>query len=110
MQEEYAEVPQSTAEVEAEASAIANMEPLEQIRYAAKKFGSDIKDPDKNCNYCYGRGYTGKRKSGEPIACKCIYPEMNEATKFAYDQRQQVPRNRRERRYMLKNVSKMINK
>tara|TARA_R110001606_G_scaffold392489_1_gene561460 strand:+ start:8169 stop:8498 length:330 start_codon:yes stop_codon:yes gene_type:complete len=103
MEEEYIDVNPVTADVES--AAIANMTPFEQIKYAAKKFGAEIKDPKKNCKHCHGRGYTGARTTGEPIACRCIYPDMNAATKHAYDNRQQVPRNRKERRLALKSIT-----
>lgn len=93
-----------------ESVAVNSLEPLEQIRYAAKKFGVEIKDPNPNCRSCHGRGYTGKRKTGEPVACHCIQPEMNEATEFAYDNRQFVPRNRRERRYAMKMMKRQLKK
>lgn len=103
-EEEYSEIDPVVAEVET--AAMENMGPLEQIRYAAKKFNVDMRDPNPNCNHCHGRGYTGTRTSGEPIACRCIYPVMNAATKHAYENRNQTPRNRKEKRYAMKQMKK----
>ena len=89
-----------------ESVAIQSMDPLEQIKHAAEKFDVKLNDPNPNCRHCYGRGYTGKRKTGEPIACVCIQPKMNEATKFAYENRQMVARNRKERRFASKQFKK----
>jgi hypothetical protein len=78
----------------------ASLSPLDRIRAAAKQFEIPIKDPKSNCTACYGRGYTGINKAhrDEPIPCKCIMPDMNAATKMAYDDRQFMPHNRTERR------------
>lgn len=81
-----------------------NATPFENIKAAAAAFGIDVKDPNPKCKHCFGRGYTGINvaHNREPIPCKCIMPEMNAATEKAYEDRQWVPRNRKERRYAQK--------
>jgi hypothetical protein len=80
---------------------------FEQIKKTMDKFGVQVKDPKQSCNKCYGRGYTGKKKgSGEPIPCSCIMPDMNFSTEQAYENRSQLPQNRRERRAMLRMMTK----
>ena len=74
-----------------------SLSPWEMIEAAAAQFDIPIKDPNPKCKKCYGRGYTAMR-GNEPIACTCVHPEMNEATKAAYEDRQWIPRNRKERR------------
>jgi hypothetical protein len=78
-----------------------------RIKAMMKRMGVEINDPNPKCNHCYGRGWTGKRAStGEPIMCTCVQPEMNTQTKSAYDQRANLPKNRRERRAMLRMMTK----
>ena len=48
--------------------------PFEQIQLAAKESGTTLRKPNSGCRHCYGRGYTGKNLTGEPIACTCIFP------------------------------------
>lgn len=79
---------------------------FEQIKKTMDQFGVEVNDPKQSCNKCYGRGYTGKKASGEPIPCSCIMPAMNMATEHAYDNRSALPKNRSERRSMLRQMTK----
>jgi ferredoxin-thioredoxin reductase catalytic subunit len=73
--------------------------PYEMIQEAATLFGVEVKQPKKNCKHCFGRGYTGlNAKDKSPIACTCIYPDMNAETKVAWQNRDFIPRNRKEKR------------
>jgi len=68
-----------------ETSNIRELPPLEQIRFAAEKYGIKINDPKPNCKSCYGRGFNGKRIVNpnwekekapleyEPVPCTCLF-------------------------------------
>lgn len=78
-----------------------------RIKATMQKMGVELKDPPSNCKKCDGRGWTGRRKeTREPLMCPCVQPDMNEETQKAYDERANVPKNRTERRAMLKQVTK----
>jgi len=57
---------------------------LEKIKLAAQQHGVSLKDPDKDCNKCHGRGYVSVRSftiSADdkevtreiPNPCKCVF-------------------------------------
>lgn len=50
-----------------------DLPPFEQIKLAAKESGTSLKDPNKSCKKCYGRGYTAITEQG-PIVCQCLFP------------------------------------
>ena len=78
-----------------------------RIKAMMKRLGSEINDPNPNCNKCHGRGWTGRKQdSGEPIMCTCVQPKMSMTAKAEYEQRAQLPTNRQERRRMLKQMAK----
>ena len=52
--------------------------PLAIIRSAAEGMGIQLNCPKKDCKFCHGRGWVGIRsETGEPIACKCLFPKEN---------------------------------
>lgn len=72
---------------------------MKSIILAASELNVDLKKPNPRCKSCYGRGWTGKKTSGEPIPCQCIF------RKEIYQRDIGVPmraRNRAERREQLK--------
>ena len=83
--------------------------PLDIIKKAAARAGIKLQDPKPNCKHCYGRGYIGVNQiTGEPIACNCILPPMNDITRRAYETRAFVPHNRKERRMYEKLIRKAM--
>lgn len=105
MQEEYNKIDPDEID-------ISHLSHLDKIKYAAEKFGVLIQDPKPNCKHCHGRGYTGmkwnpvQKKNTEPVACSCIYPKMTVAEKDNFERRPFVPKNRKERRLLIKHISK----
>ncbi len=75
--------------------------PLEQIRVTAKSTGHHINNPKKSCKKCHGRGYTGIKLEGTPIACDCIFEEYYKANPESKkkDQQYSGPTNRKQKRY-----------
>ncbi len=60
--------------------------PLEQIKIVAKSTGTIINDPKKGCKKCHGRGYTGTKLDGSPVACECLYEEFFKTNKEAAEE------------------------
>jgi hypothetical protein len=59
---------------------------LEQIKIVAKSTGTVINDPKKDCKKCHGRGYTGTKLDGSPVACECLYEDFFAANKEAAEE------------------------
>jgi len=107
MEEKYNEISPKIVETPNTGS----LSPMEIIKSAANAAGIKLQDPNPNCKHCYGRGYIGVNQvNGEPIACNCILPKMNETTRKAYESRAFIPHNRRERRLYEKLVQREMTK
>lgn len=51
-----------------------NLTPFQIIKTIAKQNNQSIKDPEKSCKHCYGRGFEGKDKDTQmPIPCRCLF-------------------------------------
>lgn len=59
---------------------IKDLPPLEQIKFAAKKFNIVLNDkPKKNCKKCFERGYVGFNSNDKsPVTCSCMFPKQVE--------------------------------
>ena len=89
---------------EAKAADIRNMDPLEAIKAAAEGIGLVLNDPKPNCKHCHGLGYVGRHAdTGEPIACRCLFPKYDSARE-AGDMI--LPQNRAQRRAAKKKAKK----
>lgn len=56
------------------------------MKLQADAMGFMIRDPKKNCNKCYGRGYVSMdSKTKQPIPCKCIFPPLTHEEKLKND-------------------------
>lgn len=76
---QYKEVKENKILVDTESKEIidiSKMSMFEIICHEAKQRNIPVKNPKKNCNKCYERGYIGTDKdSGAPVPCKCIFPK-----------------------------------
>lgn len=62
-----------------------SLTPLEKIRIASSQNGVTIKEPDKSCKYCYGKGYIATKtleqddesKVELPVPCRCIFHKQD---------------------------------
>ncbi len=55
---------------------VAKLSPLEILKLAAQKAKPpiNIKDPDPDCDVCYGRGYKGHDAIAKhPVPCECLF-------------------------------------
>jgi len=78
------------------------------IRNAAAAFGVKVKDPKSDCKHCNGKGYTSiNATNGIPVQCHCIEPDISKETKENYENRKITPRNRKERRTLMKSMGKI---
>jgi hypothetical protein len=89
-----------------------DLSPWEVIKATAIRLGYEVKDPNKSCKHCYGRGYIGLvAGTKQPIPCNCIYsqeqkktmqvnPAWNRATK-------RNPLLRKEMKQRLRNLEKL---
>lgn len=60
--------------------------PFQIIKSVAEQNGNKIKDPDKSCKHCYGRGFEGKDlKTQMPIPCRCLFRGRTEEEKSKDD-------------------------
>jgi len=51
-----------------------DLTPFQMIKAIAKQNNQNIKDPDKGCRKCYGRGYEGlDSQTKMPIPCRCLF-------------------------------------
>lgn len=77
---------------------IRSMNPMKIIKDSAEQLGIVLQKPKPNCKKCHGRGWIGRKAdTGEPIACSCIIPKMDEKEIGEVEYK---PRNRAERRKM----------
>lgn len=72
---------------------------LKSIILAASELNVDLKNPNPRCKKCFGRGWTGKKTSGDPIPCQCIFRKEIYQRDVGVPMR---PRNRAERRAFTK--------
>ncbi|MFW6173269.1 MAG: hypothetical protein ACOC5T_05940, partial [Elusimicrobiota bacterium] len=92
-----------------------NMTPWEIIKSIAKENGVDIRDPDKSCKHCYGRGYEGiEVETKMPHPCRCLYRGRNEDEKESeslYDSNKLNRKfSRNQRRQMAKYIKSQFRK
>ena len=73
-------------------------DPFEVIKLAAKELSIPLKDPKPNCKHCHGRGWIGRRLSGDPIPCPCIFQKEQFDRDLGNVSR--IPKNRAERRWI----------
>jgi hypothetical protein len=85
-----------------------DMAPFEIIKLIAKENGVEIKDPKKNCNHCYGRGYEAfDSKTKMPVPCRCLFRGRNHEQDALYDSNKlNKSFSRIEKRRMAKNLRK----
>ena len=51
-----------------------DLTPFQIIKTIAKQNNHTIKDPNKSCKFCHGRGFDGKDSTtGMPIPCRCLF-------------------------------------
>ena len=80
-------------------------DPLVKIKIASKMMGITIKEPEKDCKKCYGKGYTGtKVLTNEPVPCLCIFEKKDRNTNFP------IKYNREQRRRIEKQQRKLLTK
>jgi len=61
-----------------------DLTPFQMIKAVAKQNNHNIKDPDKGCRKCYGRGYEGMDSETKmPIPCRCLFRGKTEKEKEA---------------------------
>ena len=57
-----------------------DLDPFMKIRLAASQYGIQLKDPDKKCKKCYGRGYVSiQSKTQIPNPCICVFTDADKA-------------------------------
>jgi hypothetical protein len=86
---------------------------LEIIKAMAKKTGTEISDPKKDCRHCNGRGYEYlDAKTHAPIPCVCLYRNRKQGQKAKDGMAGQYygQWNRDTRRRMAKNLKRERNK
>jgi len=88
--EEKYEVPESAdAFVNTSEGKIVNKEDLthfDMIKAIAKENGTELKEPARNCDHCYERGYEGiDVQTKMPIPCRCLFRGRNAEADEAYD-------------------------
>lgn len=88
-----------------------DMTPFEIIKSIAKENGTELKDPKKDCKYCYERGYEGfETITKMPVPCRCLFRGKTEKEKEAegvYDSGRINGRiTRRQRRAMARMLKK----
>jgi len=78
------ELPQELTNVEVEVPVIKqektfnDLDPYDKIRLAAAQYGLALKNPEKNCKKCYGRGYISINTGNNiPNACTCIFQKQD---------------------------------
>jgi hypothetical protein len=90
-----------------------DLTPFQMIKSIAKQNGNQIKDPNKSCTHCYGRGYDGlDSETNMPIPCRCLFRGKSETEKsdeLMYDSKNmQRKTNRDQRRRMSKALFKQF--
>jgi hypothetical protein len=85
--------------------------PIEIIKEMAKRYNVPISDPNKSCNKCYGRGYSGLDAATQaPTPCSCLFRGRTAKEKYDEMQRSQgmVKMNHDARRRMKKEIHKRM--
>jgi len=49
------------------------LDPKQALQFIANSIGIKLKNPNKNCKKCYGRGYIGFKSDRQPVPCTCIF-------------------------------------
>lgn len=61
-----------------------NLTPVQIIKLAAQAMGQQVRDPNKDCKKCLGRGYVAlKASTKEPIPCECMFIWTKEQKDFS---------------------------
>jgi hypothetical protein len=61
-----------------------NLTPFQIIKTIAKQNNQTIKDPNKSCKFCYGRGFDGRDAATDmPIPCRCLFRGKTDKEKEA---------------------------
>jgi len=88
-----------------------DLTPFQLIKAIADQNGYKIKNPDKSCRHCYGRGYEAlDSKTQMPILCRCLFRgrTLEEKRSDELKDSKQILVTRAQRRKIAKSLLKQI--